>query len=915
MTAPDPVQPVTRVQGLLEHVFGSWTPRRVVAVIVLLATMLTAGGLVAVYRLESWRNQQEFLAEATHMQEQVQYRLQQRRALLSAVRQWVLAMPAPRAETLTVWPEAGSAWLPRHVKTVDALLQSLALEADPDQVAALAACLRAADAAHRWQLCQLGSAAQEPHWVLVEALWESRSGWVVTALMPAAEPWRPYSDGHFWEMQSVLTSTDAAPVWPEALAANATHRIALPITLDGRAWSLKVAGGLRQLTTVEYLYRHAAVWLALVVMVIAALVAMQGYLMLISTRRRASGARKQMDAALQKEQTRRAAVMDAAPDAIVMVDSQGKITWCNVATVSIFGRPSDALMGLPIADTLLPALAATSLDQWFDEHGFSNRVIGLDTVGQRAEGTVFPVALSAARIFLDGEQIYSFIVRDTTDAKWAEQELALRDRALASSSDGVIIVSMTLPSHPIIYANSGFEQITGYEVHEVLGLNPRFLHGTDADQPGLTVLRQAIKEGRRAQTVMRNYRKNGSLYYIELSISPVLNQEGVLTHFIGIQADISDRVAAEQVLRLRTERLNAVFDLSPDGFVVLDKRGEVTIVNPAFEAMTGMSAADMVGQSRDVFEDQLMSQCQSREDETSDSDKDADRNAYTTRELLHLHTPCQRTLVRRIRHGGSHDETVMYFRDVTHEREVDRMKSEFLAMAAHELRTPMVSIFGFTELLLKRQFKDEHRKDMLETIHRQASILINLVNELLDLARIEARRGKDFNRSRQALQGVIEQALGALLVNNDDRKVKVTLPEEPLMLDVDRSKLSQALTNVLSNAYKYSPNGGEISLDVLCRRRGTQAEVGIRVEDHGMGMTEAQLAKVFERFFRADTSGNIPGTGLGMTIVKEIIELHGGEVVVDSTFGQGTTVTMWLPMKHLGSLPEQIKVDEVVPLV
>jgi signal transduction histidine kinase len=227
------------------------------------------------------------------------------------------------------------------------------------------------------------------------------------------------------------------------------------------------------------------------------------------------------------------------------------------------------------------------------------------------------------------------------------------------------------------------------------------------------------------------------------------------------------------------------------------------------------------------------------------------------------------------------------------------MKTEFLSMAAHELRTPMASIFGFTELLLNRPVTEERRKDMLSTIHRQSQILINLINELLDLARIESRRGKDFKRETQSLRPIIDNTVSGLLIHGDARTVDFNLPDEPIVVDVDREKLSLALTNVLSNAYKYSPKGGSIELDMVSRHREGRSECGIRVTDHGLGMTPEQLTQVFDRFFRADTSGNIPGTGLGMTIVKEIIELHGGEVTVSSTFGEGTTVILWLPVRHV----------------
>jgi len=139
-------------------------------------------------------------------------------------------------------------------------------------------------------------------------------------------------------------------------------------------------------------------------------------------------------------------------------------------------------------------------------------------------------------------------------------------------------------------------------------------------------------------------------------------------------------------------------------------------------------------------------------------------------------------------------------------------------------------------------------------------------------------------------------------MHNDPRKVEVSLPSERIVVDVDREKLSLALTNVLSNAHKYSPRGGDITLDLVWRDREGRTECGIRVTDQGLGMTQEQQDKVFDRFFRADTSGNIPGTGLGMTIVKEIVELHGGQVSITSEFGVGTTVILWVPCMDTGAL-------------
>jgi signal transduction histidine kinase len=173
--------------------------------------------------------------------------------------------------------------------------------------------------------------------------------------------------------------------------------------------------------------------------------------------------------------------------------------------------------------------------------------------------------------------------------------------------------------------------------------------------------------------------------------------------------------------------------------------------------------------------------------------------------------------------------------------------------------------------------------------------MASIINELLDLARIEARRGKDFVLERLALQELVSEAVAGYKLPDGRDAPLVQASSEALLVRVDRKKIQQALLNVLSNAYKYSPRGGAISVSFLQEVHHSVGRFGIEVRDHGIGMRPEELARVFERFYRADSTGKIPGTGLGMSIVREIVEIHGGEVNVASQLGEGTTVTIWLP--------------------
>lgn len=626
---------------------------------------------------------------------------------------------------------------------------------------------------------------------------------------------------------------------------------------------------------------------------------------LAATKNRASRMAKDMTEQLSKSENTLRAILDSAADGIITFDQQGEILTLNLAAEHIFGVSEKQFSGKQV-DSLIAEMSMNRLAELFEQHGnagSSTHTARFESFGLRASGDRFPLSVSLSE-FRQGEKInYSMMVRDVTDDKMAEAVLQLRLRAIEASNNGIAISDMSYPGQPIIYTNPAFERITGYSASDILGTNCRILQGEDTQQPEIAQLRSAIQEGRFCHVMLRNYRKDGTLFWNDLSIMPVHDHEGRVTHFVSSQNDVTDRVLAQDALRIRTNRLNAICTLSPDGFVAFDTDGRVTNVNPAFLQMTGLRENELQGLSMYDFDAIMESLHDPRRPYSSifeavgyEESMEQDEAVESIQHMLYLHKPEPRILLRSLRSGADgHQEKVIYFRDVTRETEVDRIKSEFLSTAAHELRTPMSSIFGFSELLLHRKYDDDTRREIIGTINRQAGVMINLINELLDLARIEARAGKDFKCSVQALGPIVENALAALLVHNDPRRVSINIPTELPVVNVDAEKFAQALINVLSNAYKYSPNGGNISLDVRTQAVADTIFVGVRIEDHGIGLTPEQLARLFERFFRADPSGNIPGTGLGMCIVKEIVELHGGHVEVVSEKDRGTTVTLWIP--------------------
>ncbi|MCX7175337.1 MAG: CHASE domain-containing protein [Proteobacteria bacterium] len=360
--------------------------------------------------------------------------------------------------------------------------------------------------------------------------------------------------------------------------------------------------------------------------------------------------------------------------------------------------------------------------------------------------------------------------------------------------------------------------------------------------------------------------------------------------------------ARADALQDRGVQLDALFSLSPDGFVVFGPDGRVKFTNPAFHTMTGIAPEDISGKPEAALEGELRRRAEQPELFKGISPYFPENGATPKIHLLALQQPRPSVLqLIGIHSVAASVSRILYLRDVTHEAEVDRMKSEFLSHAAHELRTPMASIFGFSELLLEMDLDEATRRDLLETIHRQTHLLVEIINELLDLARIEARRGKDFTITEVDLTALVRDTVADLAFDAERWPVNLDLPAQETKVLADASKVRQALVNVLGNGQKYSPVGGALDVAIKTSPAGF---IGIAVEDHGIGMTEEQIGHVGQRFWRADTSGKTPGTGLGMAIVKEILELHGGHIEVHSRQKTGTSITLWFPvMSSALSLP------------
>ncbi len=412
-----------------------------------------------------------------------------------------------------------------------------------------------------------------------------------------------------------------------------------------------------------------------------------------------------------------------------------------------------------------------------------------------------------------------------------------------------------------------------------------------------------VMDGIDTETLLTHHNRAKDALWLQATIVSflILALAGALTRYLyQLRREISLRQDAQREIEERNDQLNAIFELSPDGFVSFDAQRRVKYISPAFTQLTGQGSEQVEGLDERDFSAWLAQRCVTGMPFVGIAALRAQVTGGKPdkRELIEVSTVAKRVLQVGLRCSTSSlVSQILYLRDVTIETEVDHMKSEFLATAAHELRTPMASILGFSEILLNDQFDVATQREFLDTIHTQSKLMASILNELLDLARIEARRDKDFRYTQVDLQKLLADLVKGYQLPAGRESPELELPAQHLFLMADAGKLRQALLNVISNAYKYSPGGGVVRIRAWIREeKGLAPGVCIEISDHGIGMTPDQLKRVCERFYRADTSGKILGTGLGMSIVREIIELHRGQITLTSIAGQETCVRLCLPV-------------------
>ncbi|MEG3980587.1 PAS domain S-box protein [Microcoleus sp. T3B2] len=634
--------------------------------------------------------------------------------------------------------------------------------------------------------------------------------------------------------------------------------------------------------------------------------------------------RKKAELALEQELLRSKTFFNTSLDGVVVMDRVGKVVEASPSFAQMLGYTLEETLNLSVFDWDAE-WTQEELQLILDRE----EVIPLfETRHRRKDGSVYDVEISWNRVKLEDEMMNFCICRDISERKrneadrqQSEIELKISQARFAGileiASDAIISINT---NQQITLFNKGAEQIFGYAAEEILGKPLAMLMPSRlADAHHQHVSHYAQNGGCARQMAERGAifgrRKDGSEFPAEASISKIeINGEIIFTTFLR---DITARQQAEEALRYQKEMFQTIVDHIPVMIGLFNKQGKIELLNPEFEKILGWSLEDW--QQKDIlaecYPDPVY--CQSvLEHMLSATGKWKDFTTLTARGQQLETSWANVALSSGYFLGIGQDISDRKQKELALQHameaaeEANLAKSTFLANMSHELRTPLNVILGFAQVMTHDPSLTPNQKEDLQTIRRSGDHLLSLINDVLDLSKIESghftveESGLDLIALLHSLRNMLAQRASS---KGLDLCFEIA-PEVPQFMLVDAQKLRQVLLNLLSNAIKFTDRGS-ITLQVSIEPNGTGALATTRpilqfvVADTGVGIAPIELNTIFDAFVQAQAGKLLTGgTGLGLTISRKLLELMGGKISVSSTLGQGSTFSFTLPVSPISGV-------------
>lgn len=599
-------------------------------------------------------------------------------------------------------------------------------------------------------------------------------------------------------------------------------------------------------------------------------------------------------------------------EAVFEIDGKGSLVFLNRAWDALTGTASNLALGRPLIDFIRtedhPALADLLAGA---EAGREH--LGLQLQLIRADGTISWVHLSVVRLEPAG---CLGVMRDITREKAAQEELEKVSMVARSTQDMVIITDRLGRTE---WVNESFVRRTGFTLEEMAGRKPgHILQSGETDSVIVDRIRRGLQQGHAVHEEVVNVTKSGEPYWVSIQINPVIGADGRIQQFISVQRETTQRRLAEDRSRQRNSELEELVEVHQEELaarnremegllraipdmvlrqrkdgLVLHLQGEYCFAGATRHPFPAAGAA--LDSTADILAKAL--QC-GRNALESGGPVMEEVEIQQSRGILHAE-------LRAVPSG--HDEFVLIGRDITarralemenavqlqKERETSDMKTRFISVISHEFRTPMASILGSIDILdshLER-LSTEKRRELMERVRQSLHRMTDMLDDVLKLNRMD-RRGNAVRPARVNLGSFAQTVIDDTKHLNDrHHTLEFTAPSTDTCFGTDPEMLRIILTNLLANAYRFSPAGGPVRVRVEAYDGGMK----VSVEDQGIGIHPEDRRRIFEPFERGRNVDTIKGTGLGLNLVKRMVDALGGVVYLDSSLGHGSRFTVELP--------------------
>lgn len=612
-------------------------------------------------------------------------------------------------------------------------------------------------------------------------------------------------------------------------------------------------------------------------------------------------------------------LFDAANIDVFTIDpTDGTILFASRGARTRLGYDRQELLGMPVYD-IVPTLDAKDIAEMIASARRDEEVVREAELVRR-DGTSYPVELRIGMTRDDGQERVLAIASDLTQRKGQQREIDLLLGAINVAGDVILVYEAKAGGDlQLAYMNDAYTAQTGYTAKEALGKTLDTFRKSMPDDEGMRAVRTALAMGTATEAEIVSYRKDGTTYWNQVTLHPIRNTADEVTHWISIERDISEEVARTSALAEEHDRLLALTRAARRLFSTLDARSLVTSVTEVVQQLLGATARVVAVRSdgasvgvREIgvhdwngaVEDELIAESvRTRSRVSSEAQDRAVAYAGQFGEgtyAIEIRANPARALRNTdlfvfdliAEYFGVASRNVALYQELDERRiavlELNQTKSDLIAMLAHDFRGPLTSIVGFADLAGEVGPVNEEQREFLDTVKSSAMQLSELATDTLTLSRLE--------RNELTLQ-LASVDVGELLCSivsrvSDRRAVKLSLSGD-LHMTGDEDRLRQVFANLIDNAIKYSPDGSEPSVEASSNGEN----LVVRVSDRGIGIPAGEVSRIFDRFSRASNARrlHISGTGFGLFLTKQLVQLHGGTIAVESEENAGSSFLVTLP--------------------